>query len=145
MSAKETKPLEQKADSIKNFPIPKTVKELRRFSGMINFYRRFIPDAARIQAQPNALLTGLIKNSHSVNIIGETPKAFNICNESLCHASLLAHLDCDAKLVLSLMLQTHLWKQYFNNINAGFGSPSHFTPINLVRHSEIIPPAIANS
>ncbi|GBP76782.1 hypothetical protein EVAR_36630_1 [Eumeta japonica] len=39
-----------KVESIKNFPIPKTVKELRRFLGMINFYRRFIPDAARIQA-----------------------------------------------------------------------------------------------
>ncbi|GBP35402.1 hypothetical protein EVAR_94852_1 [Eumeta japonica] len=46
-----------KVESIKNFPIPKTVKELRRFLGMINFYRRFIPDAARIQAPLNALLT----------------------------------------------------------------------------------------
>ncbi|GBP81509.1 hypothetical protein EVAR_64218_1 [Eumeta japonica] len=50
ISAKGAKPLEQNVESIKNFPIPKTVKELRRFLGMINFYRRFIPDAARIQA-----------------------------------------------------------------------------------------------
>ncbi|GBP25023.1 hypothetical protein EVAR_94318_1 [Eumeta japonica] len=55
-------------------PIPKTVKELRRFLGMINFYRRFIPDAARIQAPLNALLTGSIKNSHPINIIGEALK-----------------------------------------------------------------------
>ncbi|GBP93204.1 Transposon Tf2-6 polyprotein [Eumeta japonica] len=100
ISAKGTKPLEQKVESIKNFPIPKTVKELRRFLGMINFYRRFIPDAARIQAPLNALLTGSIKNSHPINIIGEALKAFNTCKDSLCHASLLAHPDCDAKLSL---------------------------------------------
>ncbi|GBP56653.1 hypothetical protein EVAR_12331_1 [Eumeta japonica] len=98
--AKGAKPLEQKVESIKNFPIPKTVKELRRFLGMINFYRRFIPDAARIQAPLNALLTGSIKNSHPINIIGEALKAFNTCKDSLCHASLLAHPDCDAKLSL---------------------------------------------
>ncbi|GBP20000.1 hypothetical protein EVAR_13766_1 [Eumeta japonica] len=74
ISAKGAKPLEQKVESIKNFPIPKTVKELRRFLGMINFYRRFIPDAARIQAPLNALLTGSIKNSHPINIIGEALK-----------------------------------------------------------------------
>ncbi|GBP15123.1 Retrovirus-related Pol polyprotein from transposon 412 [Eumeta japonica] len=77
ISAKGTKPLEQKVDSIENFPIPKTVKELHRFSGMINFCRRFITDAAHIQTSFNALLTGSIKNSHPINIIGEALKAFN--------------------------------------------------------------------
>ncbi|GBP77060.1 hypothetical protein EVAR_45968_1 [Eumeta japonica] len=73
ISAKGAKPLEQKWNPSK-LPIPKTVKELRRFLGMINFYRRFIPDAARIQAPLNALLTGSIKNSHPINIIGEALK-----------------------------------------------------------------------
>ncbi|GBP51089.1 Transposon Tf2-6 polyprotein [Eumeta japonica] len=100
ISAKGTKPLEQKVESIKNLPIPKTLKELRRFLGMINFYRHFIPDAARIQAPLNTLLTGSIKNSHPINIIGEALKAFNTCKDSLCHASLLAHPDCDVKLSL---------------------------------------------
>ncbi|GBP63197.1 hypothetical protein EVAR_102361_1 [Eumeta japonica] len=54
ISAKEAKPLEQKVESIINFVILKTVKELRRFLGMINFYCHFIPDAARIQAPLNA-------------------------------------------------------------------------------------------
>ncbi|GBP57240.1 hypothetical protein EVAR_82952_1 [Eumeta japonica] len=94
-------------------PIPKTVKELRRFLGMINFYRRFIPDAARIQAPLNALLTGSIKNSHPINIIGEALKAFNTCKDSLCHASLLAHPDCDAKFNLV-------------NIKTKLGSPLAF-------------------
>ncbi|GBP78249.1 hypothetical protein EVAR_66280_1 [Eumeta japonica] len=98
ISAKGTKLLEQKLDSIKNFPTPKTAKELRRFLGMINFYRRFIPVAARIQVPLNALFTGLIKNSHPVNIIGETLKAFDTCKDSLGHAFLLAHPDYNMKL-----------------------------------------------
>ncbi|GBP65080.1 Transposon Tf2-8 polyprotein [Eumeta japonica] len=32
--------------------------------------------------------------------VGEALKAFNTCKDSLCHASLLAHPDCDAKLNL---------------------------------------------
>ncbi|GBP75971.1 Uncharacterized protein K02A2.6 [Eumeta japonica] len=63
ISAKGTKPLEQKVESIKNLPIPKTLKELRRFLGMINFYRHFIPDAARIQAPLNTLLTANAQES----------------------------------------------------------------------------------
>ncbi|GBP84143.1 hypothetical protein EVAR_49150_1 [Eumeta japonica] len=87
ISAKETKLLEQKAESIKNFPIPKTVKELRGFLGMINFYRRFIPDAARIQAPHNALFTDSIKNSRPINIIGKALKVFNTCKENFIHLS----------------------------------------------------------
>ncbi|TLM25049.1 RNA-directed DNA polymerase, partial [Acinetobacter baumannii] len=43
ISAEGTKPLPSKVEAIKTFPVPKTVRELRRFLGMVNFYRRFIP------------------------------------------------------------------------------------------------------
>ena len=36
-------PLVQKVEAIQNFPMPKTMRQLRKFLGMINFYRRFIP------------------------------------------------------------------------------------------------------
>ena len=58
VSTAGTKPLESKVQAIKDFPTPKTVKELRRFLGMINFYRRFVPRAAQIQAPLNAVFTG---------------------------------------------------------------------------------------
>ncbi|GBP31600.1 Transposon Tf2-9 polyprotein [Eumeta japonica] len=66
---------------------------------MINFYRRFIPDAARIQAPLNALLTGSIKNSHPINIIGEALK-HSTPARIVYVMHLLAHPDCDAKLSL---------------------------------------------
>lgn len=95
-----TKPLEGKVAAIKEFPVPKTAKQLRRFLGMLNFYRRFIPQAAQIQAPLNALLTGSIKASHPVDISGDSLKAFEACKESLCNAALLAHPDSKAKLGL---------------------------------------------
>ncbi|CAK1583786.1 unnamed protein product [Parnassius mnemosyne] len=95
-----TKPLEGKVQAIKEYPVPKTAKQLRRFLGMINFYRRFIPQAAKIQAPLNALLTGAVKASHPVNLNGDSLKAFEECKESLCNAALLAHPDSKAKLGL---------------------------------------------
>lgn len=100
ISAEGTKPLPSKVDAISQFPAPKTVKELRRFLGMVNFYRRFIPNAAVSQAPLHALLTGSVKGSHPINLSGDSLNAFNICKDSLCQAAMLAHPDCNAKLAL---------------------------------------------
>lgn len=48
-----TRPLDDRIHAIRKFPKPKTAKELRRFLGMVNFYRRFIPDAAKLQQRVN--------------------------------------------------------------------------------------------
>lgn len=78
VSSKGTKPLEAKVKVIVDFPILKTVGEVRRFLGMANFYRRFIPKAAQIQAPFNALLTGSVK-AHPVAIQGNSLQAFEHC------------------------------------------------------------------
>ena len=43
ISAEGFTPIQQKVHTIQNFPQPKTMKQLRIFLGMINFYRKFIP------------------------------------------------------------------------------------------------------
>jgi len=43
-----TQPLSTKIEALQHFPLPKTAKELRRFLGMLSFYRRFIPKAAEM-------------------------------------------------------------------------------------------------
>lgn len=100
ISAKGVKPLDTKVEAIKSFPEPKTIRSLRRFLGMINFYRRFIPGAAKYQTPLNALLTGSVKGSHPVHLSGDTLKAFQECKDSLCRATLLAHPDSQCKLAL---------------------------------------------
>lgn len=100
VSSAGIKPLDTKVQAIKQFPLPRNVKELRRFLGMVNFYRRFIPGAAKTQAPLNSLLAGSVKGSQPVNISGEALKVFNACKDSLSQAALLAHPDLQAKLAL---------------------------------------------
>lgn len=100
ISGNGTKPLPAKVEAISNFPTPKTVRELRRFLGMVNFYRRFIPNAAQHQAPLNALLEGSVKGSHPVHFKPAEDAAFDACKKGLCEAAMLAHPDAGAKLAL---------------------------------------------
>ncbi|UYV61860.1 hypothetical protein LAZ67_1006870 [Cordylochernes scorpioides] len=48
----------QRVQAIKDIPIPDTVGKLRRFLGMLNFYRRCLPNAASTQAPLHAMVEG---------------------------------------------------------------------------------------
>ena len=58
ISPEDTKPPGDKIKAILEFKMLETIKELRRFLGMINFYRRFIPAAATIPAPLTRFLGG---------------------------------------------------------------------------------------
>ena len=42
------RPLPSKVEAISNFPTPTSKRQLKRFLGMVNFYRLFIPDCATV-------------------------------------------------------------------------------------------------
>ena len=46
-----------KVEAIRTFPLPKTLKSLRRYIGMINYYHPFIPKLAEILSPVTALLS----------------------------------------------------------------------------------------
>jgi len=52
--------------ALQDFPLPETTKELRCFLGMLNFYQRFIPKAAKMQAPIHDLL-GAKKGATVIN------------------------------------------------------------------------------
>jgi len=58
VSASGTEPLPEKMEVIKNFRKPITIKQLRQFLEIINFYRKFILGAAKDQAILNDMLKG---------------------------------------------------------------------------------------
>ena len=39
-------PLATKVAAVKRYPLPSSVKDLQRYLGILNFYRRFLPAAA---------------------------------------------------------------------------------------------------
>lgn len=100
ISESGTRPLKTKVQAVKDFPPPTNVRQLRGFLGMLNFYRRFLPQAAEIQAPLHALLTGSVKGTQPITLTGETLAAFEACKDSLSNAALLAHPDCSAKLAV---------------------------------------------
>lgn len=67
------KPLEDKVEAINNYKKPSTIQELRRFLGVINFYRRFIKNAAQTQAPLHNYLVGAKKNDKRLLDPGSQP------------------------------------------------------------------------
>ena len=62
VSSKGISPLPKNVDAIKNFPVPRSVKDVRRYLGMCNYFRKHIPDMATI-AKPLSEVTGGTKLS----------------------------------------------------------------------------------
>ena len=62
-----SQPLPERVTDIQSCPPPKSVSQLRRFLGMLYFYRRFLPHAATTQAPLHDALSGpKLKGSHPV-------------------------------------------------------------------------------
>ena len=89
VSAEGTWPLEEKVPAINRLQRPVLVKFLIRFHGLINFYRRFIPQVASTHAPPHAALAGAkIKGSHPVDWTPNRVHAFEDCKASISRATL---------------------------------------------------------
>ena len=89
-------PLPNKVKAILEAPRPKTVRSMRRWLGMYNFYRRFIRKAADHLALLNAFLKGFPgKKDSQLEWTDETGLAFDRCKAELAAATKLTHLQTD--------------------------------------------------
>ena len=101
VNASGIKPLPHKVDAIVNYPRPRTIKDLRRFLGCLNFYRRFIPKAAELHAPLNTLLSGRKKNDNRQIVWTDLlVDAFEKCKQSIVNIVQLSHPESDSQLVL---------------------------------------------
>lgn len=101
VSAQGIIPPPSRVEALRNYPLPATVKDLRRFLGMINFYRRFLPQAAELQAPLHDVLAGpKVKGSTPVPWTPALEQAFQDCKEHLATATLLSYPAKDAPLAL---------------------------------------------
>ena len=95
-----TRPLPEKVKAIHEYPKPSTAKELRRYLGMFNFYRRFVPSASMLQAPLTALLEGNAKGNKQIHWTTDATQAFEQTKEQLADATLLAHPKAGAPLAI---------------------------------------------
>lgn len=82
---------------------PENIQQLRQFLGTLNFYRRFIPEAAKDQALLNNLLSRPKAKKKKAPIIWNKclEAVFVTCKESFSKAILLAHPKPEAKITLT--------------------------------------------
>ncbi|ROT78754.1 reverse transcriptase [Penaeus vannamei] len=93
-------PAQEKVTTIRKLPRPATEKQLRKFLGMFNFYRRFVPRCAELFKPIHALIT---PNRASINTkIEWTSPTNEACKEALASAILLNHPLPEAPLSIAV-------------------------------------------
>lgn len=91
---------EKKVRTIKDWPTPKTIFEVRSFHSLASFYKRFARDFSTITTQ----LTEIVKKSVSFHWAEAQKHTFNTIKENLCKAPILIFhnsdktfdIECDA-------------------------------------------------
>ncbi|UYV71445.1 hypothetical protein LAZ67_8003244 [Cordylochernes scorpioides] len=97
-----SKPLPDKVKAIVDYKLPETVLDLRTFLGMINFYRRYLKDAAQTQATLHEYLRGARKKvKRKIHWTKEAQIQFEKCKQSLIDATLLSFPHPELPLSLS--------------------------------------------
>lgn len=101
MSSKGIKPTQERIQAIVSYPKPQTVQELRRFLGMINFYRNCLPHQAEHQHELNRYLHNSKKNDKTqIQWSQVAEEAFEKCRQSILEATTLTHRIPNAPLYL---------------------------------------------
>lgn len=83
------KPNPDKISAIKKYPIPKTPKEIKQFLGLLGYYRKFIPDFARI-TKP---MTQCLKKGKKITFDAEYTNCFEKCKLLLTNDPILQYPD----------------------------------------------------
>lgn len=101
VSSDGIKPRKAKVEAIVKYPLPKNAEEMHRFLGMVNFYRRFIPHAAKREGILRKLITSNKKKDKTPIIwTPEAKEAFQSAKDSIANAAILSHPAPDAELSL---------------------------------------------
>lgn len=97
ISAQGVKPDTSKYDTIKNYPVPKSADDVRRFVAFCNYYRRFVPNFADI-AQP---LNKLLKKNAKFEWSDIHQRAFNTLKSILMSPTILQYPNFQETFIIS--------------------------------------------
>ena len=79
----------KKVQSIKNWPSPKSPKELQSFSGAVNYLSKFIPELSSLRSPPQ----GLVKKDSEYIWTGTHEQVFQRIKSAVCESTLLSYYD----------------------------------------------------
>ncbi|KRY42307.1 Retrovirus-related Pol polyprotein from transposon opus [Trichinella spiralis] len=105
VDANGIRPLPDKVQAVKAFPAPKTGRELRRFLGMVNFYRRFLPHITTTLAPLDAIASAAA--SMKITLTHDQLQAFSAAKDALTNATMLHHPQPTADYALMVDASDH--------------------------------------
>nr|VZH96772.1 unnamed protein product [Spirometra erinaceieuropaei] len=97
------RPLPSKIEAVRNFPPPTSKRQSQRILGMVNFYRRFLPNCADLMLPLTNMPSG---PKGPRELTGEALTAFERIKNSLADATLLTHPAPEAQLSLMVDAST---------------------------------------
>jgi hypothetical protein len=100
LSASGIGPLPSRVQAIAEFPRPATVKQLQAFLGLFNFYRRFIPAAAKVVRPLTGALRGGPKGTATLSWTPAMATVFLAARGALSSSAVLAHPAAGAEISL---------------------------------------------
>ena len=98
ITASGVRPLPSKVAAIRDFPTPTTIRALQEFTGMVNYYHRFLPGIANKMAPIYEALTG---NPKTLPWDDTLQRAFDDTKQALTDATTLSFPRPGAHLTLS--------------------------------------------
>lgn len=91
------KPNPDKIKAIENYPLPKTTKQIKQFLGLLGYYRKFIPDFAKI-TKP---ITQCLKKNKSIILDSNYINCFEKCKRLLKNDPILQYPDFSREFILT--------------------------------------------
>lgn len=97
ISEKGIEPDEEKLKCVRDFPVPKNHKQVMSYLGLVNYYRKFIPNFSKISRPINNLLKKNVKFDWSP----ECQNAFEILREKLLNPPILMMPDFSKPFIIT--------------------------------------------
>ncbi|KRX55525.1 Transposon Ty3-G Gag-Pol polyprotein [Trichinella sp. T9] len=105
IDANSIRPLPDKVQAVKSFPEPKTGRELRRFLGMVNFCRHFLPHIATTLVSLDAIASAAA--STKITLTHDQLQAFNAAKDAMANVTMLHHPHPTAEYALMVDASHH--------------------------------------
>lgn len=126
------KPNPDKIEAIKNWPTPKTEKEIKSFLGTLGYYRRFIKDFSRL-TKP---LTQCLRKDEKIAHTSEFLEAFEKCKQILTSTSVLQYPDFNKPFNLTTDASKYAIGAVLSQGPIGKDRPIAFASRTLNKHEE---------
>lgn len=97
VSTEGIKPNPAKIEAIQKFPIPRTRREIKSFVGLLSYYRKFIPDLARL-LRP---MTDCLKQDRRITLDEDYVGSFETCRRILMNDPILQYPDFSKPFILT--------------------------------------------